>query len=110
MTWEKECSEIVTIYENLLSRRKNDNGRYKILQRIEIVLGNYLNNELDKMIEGLKKLFDYRNDFIHGSFFYNIQKSINDKSTSGLPDIEWEFLKYQTKNIEINNYSFYLFM
>ncbi|MFH1533398.1 MAG: hypothetical protein ABID64_00525, partial [Nitrospirota bacterium] len=42
MTWQKECADLVTIFETLLSRHANDNGKYKIMQRIEALLGKKL--------------------------------------------------------------------
>ena len=58
MIWQKECAEIVTIYENLLSRYANDNGKYKIIQRIRILLQDYYRDNISDYEKNLKRLFN----------------------------------------------------
>ena len=99
-TWQKECVDLVNFYETLLSRFKNDNGKYKIIQRIEILLGNYYKNDFAKIRQELVKLFDYRNEFIHGSFFDRLLKETQKKAKDGnnnlTTNIDFAFLERQT--------------
>ena len=100
MTWQKECAEIVTLYETLLSRFKDDNGRHKIVQRVEILLAEHYKKDFPKIKKNLKTLFDYRNEFVHGGFFDRLKKAT--KSYPGdkiaqLPNVDFQFLEEQTE-------------
>ena len=99
MTWQKECAEIVTLYEMLLSRFKNDNGRYKIIQRVEVLLGGHYKNNFKNIKKHLTTLFDYRNEFVHGGFFDRLKKETNsysdNKQMAQLPSVDFKFLEEQ---------------
>lgn len=101
MTWQKECAEIVTLYEALLSRFKDDNGRYKIIQRVEILLGNYYKKKFGNIKKNLKILFDYRNEFVHGGFFDRLKKETksypDNQKMAQLPNVDFKFLEEQTE-------------
>ncbi|MBI2463583.1 hypothetical protein HYV57_01355 [Candidatus Peregrinibacteria bacterium] len=101
MIWQKECAEIVTLYETLLSRYKNDNGSYKIIQRVEILLGNHYKKDFENIKKNLKILFDYRNEFVHGGFFDRLKKATrsysDDKGMAQLPKVDCEFLEEQAE-------------
>jgi len=100
MTWQKECAEIVTLYETLLSRRKNDNGRHKIVQRVEILLAEHYKKDFPKIRKNLKTLFDYRNEFVHGGFFDRLKKATKpypSDTLAQLPNVDFQFLEEQTE-------------
>jgi len=101
MTWQKECAEMVTLYETLLSRFKNDNGRYKIIQRIQILLSEDYKHDFKEVKKNLTSLFDYRNEFVHGSFFDRLKKetkSYPDRTQMAqLPNVDFSFLEDQTE-------------
>ncbi len=101
MTWQKECAEIVTLYETLLSRVKDDNGRYKIIQRVEILLGDHYKKKFKNIKKNLKTLFDYRNEFVHGGFFDRLKKETksypDDQKMAQLPNVDFKFLEEQTE-------------
>lgn len=101
MTWQKECAEIVTLYETLLSRFKNDNGRYKIIQRIQILLSEDYKHDFKEVKKNLTSLFDYRNEFVHGSFFDRLKKETKSYPDSTqmaqLPNVDFSFLEDQTE-------------
>jgi len=99
MTWQKECAEIVTLYETLLSRCKNDNGRHKIVQRVEILLAEHYKKSFPKIKKNLKTLFDYRNEFVHGGFFDRLKKATKpypNDTLAQLPNVDFQFLEEQT--------------
>lgn len=101
MHWQKECTEIVTLYEMLLSRFKNDTGRHKIIQRIEILLGKHYKSSFVNIKKNLHTLFDYRNEFVHGNFFDRLKKDTksysNNKQMAQLPMVDFNFLEEQTE-------------
>lgn len=99
MRWQEECADIVTFYETLLSRQKDDTGKYKIIQRIEVLLGDYYKNDLHKIRKDLSDLYSYRNEFVHGSFFDRLKRdtrSYQDNSQMAqMPNIDFRFLEKQ---------------
>ena len=101
MTWQAECADIVSFYEALLSKEPNDNGQYKISQRIEVLLGQYYKKEFPRIKDGLKELFYARNDFVHGSFFDRLKKSTktypDNKDMAQLPMVDFNFLETQSR-------------
>lgn len=101
MTWQAECADIVSFYEALLSKEPNDNGQYKISQRIEVLLGRYYKKEFSKIKDGLKQLFNSRNDFVHGSFFDRLKKTTktypDNQNMAQLPTVDFNFLETQSK-------------
>jgi hypothetical protein len=101
MTWPSECADIVTFYESLLSKEPNDNGQYRISQKIEVLLGKYYKKEFHKIREDLKQLFYARNDFVHGSFFDRLKKTTktypDNKNMAQLPTVDFNFLETQSK-------------
>lgn len=101
MTWQAECADIVSFYEALLSKEPNDNGQYKISQRIEVLLGQYYKKESPKIRDGLRALFYARNDFVHGSFFDRLKKATktypDNKDMAQLPMVDFNFLETQSK-------------
>lgn len=101
MTWQAECADIVSFYEALLSKEPNDNGQYKISQRIEVLLGQYYKKEFSKVKDGLKQLFNSRNDFVHGSFFDRLKKTTktypDNQNMAQLPTVDFNFLETQSK-------------
>lgn len=101
MTWQSECADIVSFYEALLSTKPNDNGKYKICQRIEVLLGRYYKKDFSKIKSGLSSLFDYRNDFVHGSFFDRLKKATktypDNSNMAQLPMVDFNFLETQSK-------------
>src|SRR3989344_3418626 len=101
MTWQAECADIVSFYEALLSKEPNDNGQYKISQRIEVLLGRYYKKELPKIKDGLRDLFYARNDFVHGSFFNRLKKSTktypDNRNMAQLPMVDFNFLETQAR-------------
>jgi hypothetical protein len=101
MTWQAECADIVSFYESLLSKEANDNGKYKISQRIEVLLGRYYKKEFPKIVDGLRELFNSRNDFVHGSFFDRLKKGTktypDNKDMAQLPMVDFNFLENQSR-------------
>lgn len=100
MTWQAECADIVSFYETLLSKEANDNGQYRVSQRIEVLLGQYYNKEIPKILDGLKKLYSSRNEFVHGSFFDRLKKTTktypDNKNMAQLPELDFNFLETQS--------------
>jgi len=101
MTWQSECADIVSFYESLLSRKPNDNGKYRICQRIEVLLGRYYKKDFKKLKIGLNSLFNYRNEFVHGSFFDRLKKATktypDNSNMVQLPMVDFNFLETQSK-------------
>jgi hypothetical protein len=101
MTWQAECADIVSFYETLLSRKKNDNGRYKIGQKIEVMLGGHYRKSLTNIQDGLTELFESRNEFVHGSFFERLKTSTKNHPgqphMAQLPMVDFGFLTTQSK-------------
>jgi hypothetical protein len=89
ITWQSECADIVSLYENLFSRWKNDGGAYRVTQRINVILGKRFNNQTKK---DLKDLYNYRNEFVHGSFFERLKENTK---LAQLPMIDMKFLEEQ---------------
>lgn len=100
MTWQSECADIVTLYETLLSRRKNDGGLYKISQRVNVLLGETF-NDIEK--KEFSYLYNYRNEFVHGSFFERLKKTTktysDDKNMAQLPRFDYSFLTKQSDQL-----------
>lgn len=113
MNWQSECSDIVSLYEILLSRKKNDNGQYKIIQRIEILLSDFYGKKMPTIKKELKKLYNFRNDFVHGSYFDHLKKETkfysDDKNMAQAPSVDFEFLERQF-NIARKVFIAYLFL
>jgi len=113
MRWQSECSDIVSLYEILLSRKKNDNGAYKIIQRIEILLGSFYRKEMPTIKKELKKFYNFRNDFVHGSYFDHLKKETksypDDESMAQMPSVDFRFLERQF-NIVRKVFVVYLFL
>jgi len=101
MTWQAECADIISFYEALLAKEPNDNGQYKISQRIEVLLGRYYKKEFSKIKAGLKELFNARNDFVHGSFFDRLKRTTktypDNQNMAQLPMVDFNFLENQSK-------------
>jgi len=101
MRWQAECADIVAFYESLLSRKKNDGGRYRISQRIEVLLSGHYKDRFSDVRKGLKKLYDHRNEFVHGSFFERLRKETkaypDNKEMAQLPDVDFDFLETQAE-------------
>ncbi len=101
MTWQAECADIVSFYEALLSRKSNDNGHYRIGQKIEVLLGQYYKKELPGMRRDLGELFEARNDFVHGSFFDRLKKLTqtypDNQDMAQLPIVDFHFLETQSR-------------
>jgi len=101
MTWQAECADIVSFYEALLSKEHNDNGLYKIGQRIEVLLGRTYRKEFLKIKDGLRELFNSRNDFVHGSFFDRLKSTTktypDNNNMAQLPTVDFNFLETQSK-------------
>jgi len=101
MKWQAECADIVAFYETLLSRKKNDGGYYRIIQRIEVLLGSHYKNRFSNIKKGLKELYNYRNEFVHGSFFERLKKETkaysDNKRMAQLPDVDFNFLETQAE-------------
>lgn len=101
MTWQAECADVVSFYETLLSRHKNDNGRYKIGQKIEVMLGKHYKKDMRPLHDGLTELFDSRNEFVHGNFFDRLKKETKthpgQPQMAQMPLMDHEFLTTQAK-------------
>jgi len=101
MKWQAECTDIVAFYETLLSRKKNDGGHYRISQRVEILLRSHYKDKFGGIKKGLKELYDYRNEFVHGSFFERLKKKTkayaDNKKMAQLPGVDFNFLETQTE-------------
>lgn len=101
MRWQEECADIAAFYETLLSRKKNDGGYYKIIQRIEVLLSDHYKDKFGGIKKGLKDLFDYRNEFVHGSFFDRLKKETKAYSDNSkmaqLPGVDFRFLEKQVE-------------
>lgn len=99
MRWQSECADIVSLYEILLSSEKNDGGQYRIIQRIEILLGGFYEKEISDIKEGLKKLYASRNEFVHGSYFDRLKKETkfypDDNEMAQMPKVDFDFLERQ---------------
>jgi hypothetical protein len=99
MTWQEECADIATFYESLLSRTPGDNGKYKISQRIEILLGNYYKKSFGKIKNDINDLYESRNEFVHGTFFDRLHKSTenypDNQKMAQLPSFDYKFLERQ---------------
>lgn len=98
MTWQSECAEIVSFYEAILPRYPKDNGSYRIIQKIEILLGKSLKHNFPLVKNGLKELFASRNEFVHGSFFDRLKKNTKvypDNNLAQLPSVDFNFLQAQ---------------
>ena len=96
--WPKECAEIVTVYETLLSRSRHDTADASMIQRIEVVLGGHFQTALGGLRAGLKELFDYRNEFLHGDLFRRLKKETKVPKGADfavLPDLDMDFLDRQ---------------
>lgn len=102
MTWMEECAATTALYETLFSRGTNDAGRYKVVQRAEVLLGKVYGKSFFKVKEGLGHVYNHRNDFLHGSLFSRLQKETakalkasSDKSFASLPNVDFRFLEEQ---------------
>lgn len=98
MTWQKECAEAVNFYETLLSVNKGDYGKFKMMQRIKVMLGKFYEKNKD-LEQGLGAVFDHRNEFLHGDFFNRLKKMTkpypNDNKMAQLPIMDFRFLREQ---------------
>ena len=101
MRWQAECADIAAFYESLLSRKKNDGGCRRISQRIEVLLSGHYKDRFSDIRRGLKKLYDHRNEFVHGSFFERLRKETkaypDNKEMAQLPDVDFNFLETQAE-------------
>lgn len=96
MTWPSECADVASLYEVLLSRRKNDGGVYRIMQRINVLFGDSFNQQMQK---DFSILYNYRNEFVHGSFFERLKKNTktypDNNNMAQLPTMDFKFLDEQ---------------
>lgn len=93
--WQREASEIAVILELLLTAEDatRDEVGYRLKKRAAVLVGNYF-SEIERNV---KKLYDQRCSFVHGSFFAEAAKQAK-KSRDGfpLPDMaEFDFLESQ---------------
>ncbi|MFA6184492.1 MAG: hypothetical protein WC682_05370 [Parcubacteria group bacterium] len=110
MTWQSECADLASFYEMLFSRRKNDGGIYKITQRLSVLLGNSFSPQMKK---DLSLLYNYRNEFVHGSFFERLKRSTktypDDNNMAQLPNLDYKFLSEQA-NLARKIFIIYLYL
>lgn len=97
ITWQSECADLVSFYETLLSRYKKDGGNHKIKLRIEVLLEAYYRDNINDIDSMLNKLFDYRNEFIHGDIFRRLCKEVKktpkEEKYAKIPMFDTKFLQ-----------------
>ncbi|MDD2807373.1 MAG: hypothetical protein PHW95_02555 [Patescibacteria group bacterium] len=95
-TWPKECSEIVTLIETIFSVHKSDYGQTLMMQRVEVLLGDFYGKAFKDVKQDLKDLFDYRNKFIHGKYFLTLKKKVttypDNSNMAQLPSVDMRLL------------------
>lgn len=113
LTWQNECADIVTLYEALLSRYERDTGKYRIIQRLEVLLDNHYRSRFPGIKSDLEKLFDYRNEFVHGSFFERLKRqtkrNINSNGFPQMARFDFSFI-FKQKEIVRKVFICYLYL
>jgi len=111
LTWQNQCVDIVTMHEALLSRHKRDTGKYRIIQRIEVLLANHYRSKFPEIKKSLENLFDYRNEFVHGSFFERLKKQTKSYSyDTGIAHMTQRDFNFLGKQKEIARKVFICFL
>lgn len=95
ITWQRETADMMTILESLFTADNNitEEIGYKLRKRTATLIG-FKFSDIEKDI---KNLYTERSRFVHGSFFYEIEKGVKKEtekkdSVSGLPSPDFNFL------------------
>ncbi len=99
LTWPKECSDLVTLHELLLSTKERDRGASKMPRRIRALLGAHIGRPTSDIHDQLSRLFDFRSEFVHGRFFQRLKEQTRRAGNGDLadvPHVEFKFLRDQT--------------
>jgi hypothetical protein len=101
LSWPKECRDFITIYETMLTRHKNDGGKHKIIQRIEVLIGEYFKKDFNKIKRELDKVYEYRNEYVHGQSFDRLKRETrsypDNTEMAKLPSVDFDFLNRQAR-------------
>lgn len=98
-TWQKEAAEIATIFEALLTADGNPTEvSYRLKKRSSVMLSH----RISTIEQEIKKLYDLRSNFVHGSFFQKIYNDIQVKDKIAMiPLGEFEFLEKQKESARL---------
>jgi hypothetical protein len=98
VTWPREAADMATILEALFTAGTDDNTEvgYKLRKRAAVLLA-FRHPSIEKDI---KKLYDERSSFVHGSFFRSLAKHVTvTDGLAQLPPPPFEMLYRQKEGV-----------